>query len=54
MQIRNFLKKKDILHYVKYGPMDFNFKQAMFYHLLIDFPIYSLIYWSIYFIRGGN
>lgn len=47
--MKKYLNKKDILHYLKYGPMDFNINQAMFYYWLIEFPIYSIIYWSIHF-----
>ncbi len=51
--MKKYLNKKAILHYIRYGPMDFDFKQAMFYYWIIDFPIFSIIYWTIYFIKKG-
>lgn len=40
--MKNYLNKDDIIHYIEYGPMDFNFKQMMFYWFIIDLPILTI------------
>lgn len=46
-----YLNKNDIIHYLKFGPMDFPYKQSMFYYFIIEFPIYSIVYWFLYIIK---
>lgn len=48
------IKKEDIKKYLKYGPMEFDFKKAMLLYLIIEFPIYSIIYWLVYFFKVNN
>lgn len=45
------ITKKDISTYLKYGPMEFNLKEAMLLYYLIDLPINILIYFLIYYLR---
>lgn len=45
--MKKYFNKRDIEHYLTYGPMDFEFKQAMFYFLIFDIPIitiFSIVY----------
>lgn len=49
--MRRYITKNDIKTYLKWGPMEFDFKKAMFLYLILDFPIYTIIYWLCYFIK---
>lgn len=51
--MKKYITKKDILHYFKYGPMDFDFKKAMLLYLIFEFPVYTIIYWLCYFIKNS-
>lgn len=50
---KKYLNSKDIKHYFKYGPMDFDWEQAFFYYLIFDLPFFTLIYLLIYFIKNS-
>lgn len=41
--MKDYLKKENILHYLQYGPMDFSFKQMMFYWLIFDLPVLIIL-----------
>lgn len=45
------ITKEDIKTYFEYGPMEFEFKKAMILYWIVDFPISSIIFWLIYFLR---
>ena len=49
--MKKYFNKKDIKTFLKYGYMEFDFKQAMFYYFIFEFPIYTIIYWTIYLIK---
>lgn len=45
------ITKEDKKTYLKYGPMEFDFKKAMLLYWLVDFPICTVIFWLKYFLR---
>lgn len=49
--MKKYITKNDIKTYLKYGPMEFEFKKAMLLYLILDFPLYILIFWLFYFIK---
>lgn len=49
--MKKYITKEDIKTYLKWGPMEFDFKKAMLLYWLVDFPIYTIIFWLIYFLR---
>ena len=51
MKIKKYLNKEDIKKYFKYGPMEFEFKQAMFYYFIFEFPIFNILFWLLYLIK---
>lgn len=51
-KIKKWLNLKDIKHYYSYGPMDFEFKQAFFYYLILELPIYLIFYLIFILIQG--
>lgn len=42
--MKKFINIEELKHYLKYGPMDFTFKKALFYSCIIDLPMMILIY----------
>ena len=45
--MKKYLNKEDIKTFFKYGYMEFEFKQAMFYY----FPISTILFWLLYLIK---
>ena len=41
---REYFNKKDIKHYLKYGPMDFNFPQAFTYYVIFEIPFLIVVF----------
>ena len=49
--MKKYLNKEDIKTFFKYGYMEFEFKQAMFYYWIFEFPIATILFWVIYLIK---
>lgn len=41
---KSYFNKKDINHYLTYGPMDFESSQAFTYFLIFDLPFMTLFF----------
>lgn len=49
---KEYFNKQDIKHYLKYGPMDFEWPQAFTYYIVIEMPIFTIIYIIILLIKN--
>lgn len=49
--MKKYISKEDIKTYLKWGPMEFDFKKAMLLYFILEFPVYTIIYWLCYFIK---
>ena len=49
---RKYLNKKDLKTFFKYGYMEFDLKQAMFYYFVFDLPCVVLLTFLFKFLLG--
>ena len=45
------ITKEDLKTYLQYGPMEFDYKKAMLFYWIVDFPISTIFFWLFYFLR---
>ena len=41
---KDYFNKKDIKHYLKYGPMDFKWPQALTYYIVLEIPFCIILF----------